>query len=271
MDARPKRRVISHSEVDSFNQCKKKHQFAHEDKLTAKVHSDGLSIGSTGHLFFETFFKALLDGSPTEAAKDKAMHAIALDDNAAKVLNLVIPWVDGIFPDLGWKIVAVEQEYRVTISESLVYAFKIDLLVQRNGELFLVDHKFLYDPYSPVVISILPQLPLYVAALRMHGLNIKDGLYNMIRTRETKIDKYLLSPVGITNTRAQQAMLEQIQTMKEIESFPADRIRVHTANKMNCSNCQFKDLCAAELRGENTSLMRSTLFQPNTYGYTDGE
>lgn len=261
------RRLISYSEADSFNQCEKKHEYAHEDKLTAITHSDGLTLGTAGHLFFETFFKAILEGSDTDHAKHLATHVIAAEPMGAKALNLCLPWVDGIWPTLGWKIVAVEQEYRVTISDSLVYPMKCDLLVQWNGELVLVDHKFLYDPYSRNVIDILPQMPLYIGALRSHGLNVKYGLYNVIRTRNTKIDVYTMEPVKPTPARVKQAMLEQIETMKRIENGVSFRVR--TANKMNCGNCQFADLCAAELRGEDTTLMKKTFFKHNDYGYTD--
>jgi CRISPR/Cas system-associated exonuclease Cas4 (RecB family) len=261
------RRLISYSEADSFNQCEKKHEYAHEDKLTAITHSDGLTLGTTGHLFFEVFFKAILNGASDFEAKEEATHAIAGEALGAKALNLLLPWVDGIWPTLGWKIVAVEQEYRVTISDTLVYPMKMDLLVQLNGELVLVDHKFLYDPYSREVIDILPQMPLYIGALRSHGINVKYGLYNIIRTRNTKIDLYTTEVLKPTATRVKQAMAEQIETMKRIEQGVSFRVR--TANKMNCGNCQFNSLCATELRGEDTTLLRTHYFKPNTYGYED--
>lgn len=262
-----KRRLISYSEADSFNQCEKKHEFAHEDKLTAITHSDGLTLGTTGHLFFEVFFKAILAGNSTEEAKEKAIHAIAGEPMGPNALNLVIPWVDGIWPTLGWKIVAVEQEYRVAISETLVYPMKCDLLVQWNGELVLIDHKFLYDPYARSVIDILPQMPLYIGAMRQHGIQVRYGVYNIIRTRNTKIDNYLMEPCKPSPERVKQAMLEQIETMKRIENGVPFRVR--TANKMNCGNCQFNGLCAAELRGEDTTLLRTTFFKHNDYGYED--
>lgn len=261
------RRLISYSEADSFNQCEKKHEFAHEDKLTAITHSDGLTLGTTGHLFFEVFFKAILAGNTDEEAKMEATSKIAAEPMGAKALNLVLPWVDGIWPTLGWKIVSVEQEYRVTISPTLVYPMKADLLVQWNGELVLVDHKFLYDPYSREVIDILPQMPLYIGAMRSHGLNVRYGLYNILRTRNTKIDVYTMEPCKPSPARVKQAMLEQIETMKRIENGVPFRVR--TANKMNCGNCQFNALCGAELRGEDTTLLRANFFKHNDYGYED--
>jgi predicted RecB family nuclease len=144
---------------------------------------------------------------------------------------------------------------------------KMDLLVQLNGELVLVDHKFLYDPYSREVIDILPQMPLYIGALRSHGINVKYGLYNIIRTRNTKIDLYTTEVLKPSPTRVKQAMAEQIETMKRIEQGVPFRVR--TANKMNCGNCQFNSLCATELRGEDTTLLRTHYFKPNEYGYLD--
>ena len=267
MEPKTKRRLISYSEADSFNQCEKKHEYAHEDKLTAITHSDGLTLGTTGHLFMETFFKAILEGQSDKDATHTASMAVAGETMGAKALTLCLPWVDGIWPTLGWKIVSVEQEYRVSISDTLVYPMKADLLVQLNGELVLVDHKFLYDPYSQSVMDILPQMPLYIGAMRAHGLNVRYGLYNIIRTRATKIDNYLMVPIRASDRRIKQAMVEQIETMTRIERGVP--VRVRTANKMNCSNCQFNDLCGMELRGEDTTLLRNNFFEPNTYGYED--
>ena len=263
------RMIISHSQVEALAQCEVKHHFAHVDKITSSGHSAGLARGIAGHLFFETFFKALLEGEPTEGAKMLAISSIAGDPFGAEVMNLCIEWVDKVWPTLGWKIVAVELELRVTVSDDLVYACKIDLLVEINGELVLVDHKFLYDFYTQQLIDIFPQMPKYIAALRNNGLDVKYAIYNMVRTRKVKdFDARYERLITRPNLhRIKGAFKEQMEGMRRIEAgipFP-----LHTANKMNCGNCQFADLCAAEIRGDNTKLMREAFFVPNTYGYED--
>jgi len=242
--------------------------YAHEQKITSKSHGDGLNVGNAGHKFLETFLKAIKDGKTDKEAEGLACNAAALMPGAAKALSLCLPWARDVWPTLGWKIVAVEVEYRITISETLVYPFKVDLIIEdMDGNLVLVDHKFLGDPYSPLVISLLPQLPKYALCLRQVGIDIKYGIYNMFRTRDTSKDLLTRVADRFNDHRMKEAMKEQIENMKRIEQQNYKPVR--TANKMNCTYCQFNNLCAAEARGENTDLMRSAFFVPNTYGYTD--
>lgn len=264
-----KRKLISYSEADSFTQCQQKHHYAHVDKLTTASSSVGLSRGTAGHLFFETFFKGLLAGKSEIDAKTAAMNAVMSLPGALDILALCIEWVDKIWPTLGWKIVAVEIEVRLAISETLVYPCKVDLVVEIDGELVLVDHKFLYDFYTQSLIDIFPQMPRYMVNLKANGLDVKYAIYNMIRTRKVNSidDRYQRLQTRPNKARLSQAINEQIRIMKQIEQGVA--IPTHTANKMNCGNCQFHELCAAELRGEDTTLMRKHFFVENTYGYED--
>ena len=62
--------------------------------------------------------------------------------------------------------------------------------------------------------------------------------------------------------------------MKAIQTFettPIERrpIAIRVANKMNCDHCGFAELCAMELEGRDTTLMRKNDFEDNTYGYVD--
>lgn len=236
-------------------------------KITPIAHSDALGLGSCGHLFIETFLKAVLEGCSNEKAKQLAIEKVAGEAYGAKAITLCVPWVDNIYPNLGWKILAVEQEFRIAISETLVYACKVDAIVEIDGEIVLVDHKFVYDPYDQSVIDIMPQLPKYMGAMRNNGVPVKYAIYNMIRTRNTTKDLYTIAYCRPNNHRIKTAMLEQIEVMRRIEQ--GTKLPVHTSNKMNCGNCQFKDLCAMELRGEDSTLFIQNFFQPNTYGYED--
>lgn len=267
VEVKEKRKLISYSEVDSLTQCEQKHHYAHVDKITTAGSSQGLSRGNAGHKFFETFFKELLKGKSTEEAKMEAITEVASDLNTP--LSLCIEWVDKVWPTLGWKIVAVEIEVRIAISPTLVYPMKADLIVEIDGELVLVDHKFLYDFYTQQMIDIFPQMPRYMVALQANGLDVKYAIYNMVRTRKVNsfTDRYQRLETRPNKFRLKQAINEQIQGMKRIEAgIP---VPMHTANKMNCGNCQFAELCSAEIRGENTKLMREHFFVPNTYGYED--
>lgn len=263
------RRLISHSEVDTLAQCEYKHYYAHELKLEALSHSQNLNIGNTGHAFMASFLQSIKDGLPTEAARDKAMASILNLPSAAKALELCLKWVNEVWPKLDWKIIAVEVEYRITVSETLVYPMKADVIVETEGKIAIVDHKFVYDPYPREVIELMPQLPRYIAGARNQGIKVDFGIYNMLRTRSTQKDILTMVATYPSNTRIIQSFKEQIESMQRIErGIP---FRVRTANKINCANCQFRELCTGDLNGEDTSLMKELFFKPNTYGYKDDD
>ena len=264
-----KRRLISHSEVDTLGQCEYKHYYAHELKLESISHSDNLQLGNTGHAFMQVFLTGIKEGLTDEQAKQKATHHIISMPRAARALEICYDWIRLIWPTLDWKIVAVEIEYRVVITETLVYPMKADVLVETEGKLAVVDHKFIYDFYPKEVIEIMPQLPRYIAGMRNQGIKVDFAIYNMMRTRivvdEEK--KFSLKPTYPSNTRVIQSFKEQIEGMQRIENGIPFRVR--TATKVNCANCQFAELCTMDLNGEDSTLYKEVFFKPNTYGYKD--
>ena len=275
--------LISHSEVEAFGQCEKKHEYAHIQKIQPKKSSLALDRGNAGHLMFEVFFKELLKGTPTEEAKQIAiMNPELMQQYSLQAVGEALPWVaywiDNVWPTLGWKVVAVEVKNQIPVGEGLIYPFKYDLLVEIRGELVLVDHKFTYDAYSDQTIKILPQMPRYAGALRKLQIPVKYGIYNFVRTRKLNDPnaRYKQVPVYFNDTRIKNSILELIQEMraiKELEETPADkrRLSIRTANKMNCDHCGFSELCARELEGKDTKILRQLEFEENTYGYTEEE
>lgn len=267
------RLLISHSEADSFTQCERKWGYAHKLSLQPKKLSEGLSRGNAGHAYLEAWAKGMIAGLSSEEAQVHALNAAAGMPNAAQALALATEWVRDIFPKLGWKIVSVENQYRVGLEEDLVYPFKFDLLVEIRGVLVLVDHKFLYDFYSQQMVDIFPQMPKYIFGLRAQGLNVEYAIYNMFRTRKVnKIeDRYCQRETHPNEYRLRESMKEQLMNMRKIRDAKNDPnfYPVRTANKMTCGNCSFADLCEFEARGESTKLMKEAFFEPNTYGYED--
>jgi hypothetical protein len=215
----------------------------------------------------------MIAGLSSEDALIHGISAAAGMPNAAAALALATEWVREIFPTLGWKIIAAENQYRVALSDTLVYPFKFDLLVEVNGVLALVDHKFLYDFYTQQMIDIFPQMPKYIFGLRSHGLKVEYAIYNMFRTRKVnKIeDRYCQRVTKPNEFRVQESMKEQLMGMKQIEAHKADPdfFPLRSANKMNCGNCSFADICEMDARGESTKLIKQAFYEPNTYGYED--
>ena len=275
--------LISHSEVEAFGQCEKKHEYAHIEQLEPNTSSAALAKGNAGHFVLETFLKAIKDGMSNMEASKHAINSLYEEDFEIGIIGeasrITKPWMEHIWPTLGWKVVAVEKEFRLKIDNDLTYPFKIDALMEIRGELVIVDHKFVYDIYDTNTIRLMPQMPRYAGAMRMMDIDVRYGMYNFLRTRKLKdpMEGYSQVYNRFSDARIRHSMLEQVQEMRKINELeqmrPEDRpIAVRTVNKMNCAHCGFVELCAQELEtGEKATMMRKIAFRPNTYGYKELE
>lgn len=203
---------VSHSEVDSYLLCRRKHYYGYGLSLERVSSSDSLAIGSAGHKVLEAFYKVILEAGSTpkqqQAAWDTGMsaaltkyHQLVKDGfkepsetgNKEQLYNILFHPVWGYFaanePYIGKDtILAVEKEFSLEYDPDTgaQYPFVVDLIIQRGKDFVIVDHKFCYDFYTMEASDLQPQIPKYVGALRGLGYKIGFGEYNMLRTRKIK-------------------------------------------------------------------------------------
>lgn len=296
--------VISHSEVESFLSCQMKHYYAFGDSthgamsgLEPKTFSDSLFRGISGHEALQVLYKALSEGAAYKEAADQSLTALQMIGVRPEVLrvpshlNIITDLAMRILPRYyngaglekykeGWRPAYVEETFRLEFDFGdghFIYPFKPDVIMRDpSGNLWVWDHKFVYNFYTDDQINLLPQIPKYIGALRATGLHIKGGFYNQLRWREVKdLDKHVLQTRFVpTDERVKNAFRQQYKVMQEIaarkllspEEWHDDSTRV--LSTMVCKSCSFKYLCTAELNGTDTTLMKRIEFSPNSYGYS---
>ena len=297
--------VISHSEVESFLSCEAKHWYAFMDStfgplagLEPKRFSDSLFRGLTGHEALHVFFQNIKDGqSIAEAAEASYAHLRMIGTRPEVLtypnhLKIVMDLANRILPRFyanevvqllqqGWKPVHVEETFRLRMefeNGTFVYPFKPDVVMSdRANNLWIWDHKFVYNFYDESAIALLPQLPKYIGALRANDMYIKGGYYNQLRWREVKdLDRHVSHDKLVpTDKRVENAFRQQYKVMVEIaerkvkEQAGEGVEPTRVLSTMVCKSCSFKHLCAADLNGEDTTLMKRVEFRANTYGYTE--
>lgn len=271
------KRALSHSQAESLNQCEFKFKYAHLDNLEPKSRSVALMRGTNGHMFFETFFKAIKEGLPTENAMQLGQVAMMNESDVALInLPIVTRWVNEHWKDnleRVWEIVLVEETHRIELGDLGQFPYTMDLIIRKKhtGELFMVDHKFLGQFYSQEVMDLMPQMPKYIAAYeRQNGVKIAGAIYNMITTRTNAKDLFQMYEFKVSEARKVNAMREQIETFKAADDISTGkRLPVRTINKMNCGHCSFRVLCVEEINGDTATaeFVKEMMFQPNTYGY----
>lgn len=291
---------VSHSEVDSFLLCRRKHYYGYTLGLQRIQESMSLSIGSAVHKILEAYYKTILvagdDWTLQKKAMPKALEAAKAtyeelnwkdeSDRHVRLSDLMFTWYfpNEPFVTEGWRILAVEKEFLLEYDSTneLRYPFVVDLIaLDPNGKTVVIDHKTTWDFYTSEASDLQPQIPKYIGALRALNYKIDYGLYNELRTRKIQgtkkkdgtypgptldqmIGRLELKPNG---TRVATTFLEQIEASREIQelkqlSIPEQsRKAFRVANKMVCQSCSFRDLCSTELMGGNTELLLKTEYK----------
>lgn len=280
--------ILSHSEVDTWLLCQRRHYYAFGEKLVRKSGmSDSLIRGISGHAMLAAYFSATglhsarLQAAVNEGVKQMAEYKSINAAPVAEAYQLAMGFLtfhgDRIS---GWRIEGVEEESRLEFPD-FIYAFTVDLDVwDTDGKRKFVDWKFTYDAYDSDFMSIAPQLPRYIGAARALGANIRDGMYGFVRYRKlnSDTDKYVLAPIHVTTPRIQNAFRDLVTASEDILSRKALELEEwktkvsRVTNQTVCRSCSFKSLCAVEANGGDGKLERKYNYAPNTrYGYVEEE
>jgi hypothetical protein len=284
--------IVSHSEVDQYLSCERKHYYAFGKKLQGARTSDSLQRGTMGHAVLEAYYKTL------QTTKDPDQARLSGFARLAEYIR--VPGIDlGLLSDLQelcaryfdyaptldetFEILYVEEEFRLNITDEIEYPYKPDLIVKdkATGRIYVIDHKFLYNFYQVDDMKISPQLAKYMGALRANGINVHSGLYNMLRWRKVKDispeASFKREGVKITNTRIAITFREQVEAMEQIGALKVmplrdwEKIVLRTASSFNCKNCSFLNLCTLDLDGQDTTMAEKYDYVPNTYHYDQVE
>jgi hypothetical protein len=286
--------TVSHSEVDSYLLCRRKHYYGYGLSLQRVSESHSLAMGSAGHKILETFYREIGEGysveqqlnafdSALEAAKTEYENIVSEgfqeDARKASLYDTLFHESYGYFTQEPfvknkYAILAVEADFNLLYDEEndAHYPFVVDLIVRDpDGKIVVVDHKFVYDFYTPEATDMQPQIPKYIGALRALGHEVSHGAYNMLRTRKIKeptpeqMNHFMLLKPNTTRVKA--TFLEQIHVADELQALKTlpiekqDERAYRVANKMVCQSCSFRDLCSTELVGGNVELMLRTEYK----------
>jgi len=299
---------VSHSEVDSYLLCRRKHYYGYGLSLERISTSQSLATGTAGHRILEAFYAHLLSLSDTAEGqlenfdlgleRAQAVYREVVEEgyedanNRALLYDMLFHEEWGYFHNEfmvrnGWKVLAVEAEFSLiydTDTDSS-YPFVVDMIVEDpEGRYVVIDHKFVYDFYTPAQTDLQPQIPKYIGALRAMNHQIAYGAYNMVRTRKLKTPTtdsmqyfMILKPNTdrVLNTFMEQlGVAAEIQALKELTIEEQDKRAYRTANKMVCQSCSFREICSTELIGGNTKLMLKTEYkirERRVIGISNGE
>ena len=161
------------TDIRSFKECRRKFKYANIMRLTAKEQKDSISIGRYGHqLLAEHYGK-------TDCEQEEVSHEIKVFTES--LIDMYKNEVD----DSKYTVKMVEQPITVkNFIAGIDLTFTMDLLVERAGKLYLMDHKFYEKTPNAEVLEIDEQLKGYLYLARLAGYDVYGAILNCIVKKE---------------------------------------------------------------------------------------
>ncbi len=297
-DFRAETRNVSNSEVTTFLSCKRMYDFAFIENLAPKVTPVPLDRGSIGHNAFERYIKARLDGASHDQAMSKAMGAfteaiqafperINIYMEAQQIWQRYMEFHQG-WPE--WELLGTEERLDLQLTDTLRIAIRYDVKIRdrATGKILIGDWKFTYDFWTDSDHYLNPQLPKYIAVLRLNGIQCDGGFIEQVRTRTITSSQLLADKRNLwrrnyytpSQKKLQQVMRQHINAAMEIEEHRAktpeqrrDYASIPVLNKFGpCKYCNFTSLCNSMNEGvKDLSVDIRVNYTQNTYGYNEGQ
>lgn len=283
-------RRISNSEVNTWLACERKYYYQFDLNLTPIKTGSALNRGVLGHDILATYYEARKQdrshGNAVHLAREQLMLQLQggfQDMETVTDLDRILQGYWGYYGDESskYRVLEVEKQYELPMSTDFDFVMRLDVLMLNlaTGETELWDHKFVYDFWGDYDMSLNPQFPKYMGALRANGINVDKAVLNQIRYRKLKNptpdDLFRRSPYKPSQAKVENAMREQIVASKRIYEHRMLPIEVRkdtsirTINKMTCKGCPVADLCLSEFDGGDITYMIQSDYKTNTYGYNE--
>lgn len=306
MPINPETRLISGSEVKSFQSCEKKWWYEYYLKVIPKKLSDGLFKGIAGHDALSAYYRAIMNGKSLDEARmlmnlriseeyakntmlmmEGLVHPRIMAERVkliAKISQILDAYLDEYAEQdfVNYEVVEVEHMH---VSDNFM-AMRLDLLLRlrATGKLVLMDHKFVGEFYGEAQLIANSQLPLYMrVVIGGREEEVSHGILNEVKTRTAKGDdgepEYEFeraiidydADVAESLANDQAKVTERIRDKYRIGGLKESRDAcVRSLSDYTCKFCWAKTACLVyDLKGDEVGMKAviNAECEENTYGY----
>lgn len=296
---------FSYSELDTYRQCRHKHQLAYLEGWTPEGTAPALARGTAFHAILEAHYQLIASAQETGGVglddprderfgRIKAVRALPDDE-----INLLEWMYDGYIEQWGgdsdWEIVATEQKFQQDIGFGVLMHATIDLIVRKrsNGTLWIVDHKTCKNLPKSRELDLDDQLAIYIWMTRQHGIDVTGGINNSIRTHRNikpmRLDERFSRYITVRTPRELETCVAEARQFA-IEAYDPERAedgsallshlidRVRSPNMETCFwKCPFTEACLVGRKdgpARGRGFLRDSGFTvrvPHAHEPTEGE
>lgn len=293
-------RLISNSEVGTYQECQMRHWFAYILRVKPKLQPDWAEIGTIGHAALAEYYTSLKDGNTfKESVATIPAYLDGYVDNLQDLVDsghinetefrrkevfadqvglLLANYVSRVAANDKWEVLEVEKMH----STKNGYAMRLDLLIRDHGDrgaIVIVDHKFLSKFISWQGLAMNCQVPKYIGTLA-EEIEVDYGVMNQILkkkegakyTPKFERAKVPYEPqVFEQRLQEQEIMAEKIRPLYDMPIMEAKKQACRVNNYWLCERCLYREPCEQDLKGSDMMGEIEYNFEENTYGYSAGQ
>lgn len=197
-----RRRMFSVSALSTFDECRAKFNWSYRSKLELPGVSVARDVGSVFHRGLELWYRSAPTGVIPLGTKEDGIVQLLWTEyeelrkttffSAADEEKLLGVYVVGIGmlraywehyrdKDKAWKVLGTEEPYRLPINGAMLHGY-VDLVVEKQGEVWVVEHKTKSKQTAEDLGSIpfSPQAAMYPLGMRRKFGPIRGVLYNIV-------------------------------------------------------------------------------------------
>lgn len=242
--------------------------------VPVRPQGDARTLGTAGHLLLACYYRARMSGSSHTEAQQQAENFADYEAAVAGIEPSIMAealsccrtyWA--FYPSDDWTILAVEAEYRHG-----PFACTVDLIVEEQGEIAIVDHRFLARPYDESLAVLDPQPVRYADILRRNGVPVQRAYRNMISTATSKAQRHKISrlPLPLTPARFERVGADVTPTLLRVQQLRSGMHPLRTWNAQVCKSCDYLVPCSLDAEGQSDETYLALNYKRSTrYGYTE--
>ena len=215
--------ITTHSMLTTFRRCPRQTMYQFVDCLRPKEVGRPLRMGGWFHHLLEAHYQGQNWRVQHRDLKESQLELHGeeqTEDVAAACFRLMESylWYYQLEKKYGWKVVEVELELETTWPDGTPHKCKLDLLVEINGELWIIDHK-LRSKFPKTLQRLRDSQSLtYIWVAHRNGLDIKGFMWNYVRMAPPSIPQRIKS--GALSRKAIQT--DYLTLKSAIEKYNID-------------------------------------------------
>ena len=284
-------RVLTFSEMKTWKDCRQKHQFGYDQRLTSLSEPKYLRRGRVVHKYIDLMYQRVKTGELSIAELEglirveweqvvlKAFPSLRGDEGKAElsvIVGMVVGYYHAYFVNEAFDGIATEREGVASI-DGYPYAFKADAIVKLDGKYWIHEIKTVsaWGDAERRLLNIDEQITHYCALAQLrYGRTFMGAIRTWAKTpgiKQTKsetIDDYCRRVVSDYSERPDfyfgRILVKRTQEQMKAHLVYLTKIReeMTTGNvwktpTRDCSGCDFFDLCTESDESVRVAIVQS--------------